>query len=62
MRITAWDPSRKINPVRSFEIEKSTRLISSTRIGKPVLMMNVKVSKDKKVSRWVYRDNLIDAR
>ena len=33
--------------------------ISSTRIGKPVLMMDVKVSKDKSISRWVDLENLI---
>ena len=38
-----------------------TRLISSTRIGKPVLMINVKVSKHKN-SRWVDRESLINVR
>ena len=33
--------------------ESLTRLISSTRIGKPGLMMDNKVSKDKNISRWV---------
>ena len=33
-------------------------MISSTRIGKPVLMMDVKVSKDKHISRWVDQENL----
>ena len=42
-KLTTW--------VRSFEF---TRSISSTRIGKPVLMMDVKVSKDKHISRcWM---------
>ena len=45
--------------VRSFEI---TRLISSTRIGKPVLMMDAKVSKDKNISWWVDQENLIYVR
>ena len=30
-------------------------LISSTRIGEPVLMMDVKLSKDKNIRRWVDR-------
>ena len=47
-----WD--RKI-------ITEFTSSISSTRIGKPVLMMDVKVSKDKN-SRWVDRENLIYVR
>ena len=46
----AWD--RKI-------ITEFTRNISSTKIDKPVLMMDVKVSKDKHISRWVNRENLI---
>ena len=45
--------------VRSFEF---TRSISSTRIGKPVLMIDIKVSKDKNISRWVDRENLIYVR
>ena len=49
--------------VRSFEIRniitEFTSLISSTKIGKPVLMMDVKVLKDKNISRWVDRENLI---
>ena len=35
--------------------------MSSTRIDKPVLMMDVKVSKDEK-SRWVDGENLIYVR
>ena len=54
-KLTIW--------VRSFEIiEEFTRLISSTRIGKPVLMMDIKVSKNKNISRWVDRENLIYVR
>ena len=34
--------------------------MSSIRLGKPVLMMDVKVSEDKNISRWVDRENLID--
>ena len=43
-------------------ITEFIRLISSTRIGKPVLSMNVKVSKDKSISRWVDWENLIYVR
>ena len=39
-KLTIW--------ARSFEI-------SSTRIGEPVLMMDLNVSKDKNISRWVDR-------
>ena len=38
MGITVWDPSRKVNHLTSS--------ISSTRIDKSVLVMDVKVSKD----------------
>ena len=54
-KLTIW--------VRSFEIMiEFARLISSTRIGKPVLAMDVKVSIDKNVSRWVDRENFIYVR
>ena len=52
MTITVWDLSRKVNHLskviwdRKF-ITEFTSLISSTRIGKPALMMDVKVFKDK---------------
>ena len=45
-----WD--RKI-------VTKFTRLISSAGIGKPVLKIYVKISKDKNISRWVDQENLI---
>ena len=49
--------------VRSFEnITKFTRSTSSTKIGLAVLMMDVQVSKDKHISRWVDRENLIYVR
>ena len=50
--------------VRSFvkNLAEFTGLISSTRIGKPVLMMDVKVSKDKDSSRWVDRENFVYVR
>ena len=61
MRITVWDPSRKVDHL-SKVITEFTRSISSTRIGKPVLMMDIKVSKDKNISRWVDRESLIYVR
>ena len=67
MRFTVWDPRRKVNHLSKVIwdrkiITEFTRSISSTRIGKPVLMMDVKVSKDKNISRWVDRENLIYVR
>ena len=52
VRITVWDPSKKVNHLNKFVwdrkiITEFTRSISSNRIGKPVLMIDVKVSKDK---------------
>ena len=63
MRIMVWDPNRKVNHLSKIVRDRkvitgSSRSISSTRLGKPVLMMDVKVSKDKN-SRWVDRENLI---
>ena len=65
--MTVWDPSRKVNHLSKVIwdrkiITEFTRSISSTRIGKLVLMMDVKVSKDKTISRWVDRENLIYVR
>ena len=49
--------------VRSFEnITKFTRSTSSTRIGLAVLMMDVQVSKDKHIRRWLDLENLIYVR
>ena len=67
MKMTVWDPSRKDNDLSKVIWDKKvmtefTRLISSTRIGMPVLMMDVKVSKNKNISRWVDRENLIYVR
>ena len=67
MRITVWDPSMKVNHLSKVIwdrkiITEFTRLISFTRIGKPVLLMNVKASKNKDISRWVNRENLIYVR
>ena len=64
MRITVWDPSRKFNHLSKVIWDRKittvfTRSICSTRIGKPVPMMDVKVSKDKNISRWVDREKLI---
>ena len=67
MRITVWYSSRKVNHLvkviwnRNI-ITEFTRLISSTRIGKPVLLIDVKVSQDKNINRWVDQENLIYVR
>ena len=56
LRVTVRDPSRKFNDL-SKEIggreivADLSRSISSTRIGKPVLMMDIKVFKEKHISR-----------
>ena len=55
--ITVWDSSRKVNLLSKF-----TRSISPTRIGKPVLRMDVKVSKDKHICRWADWEKLIYVR
>ena len=67
MRISVWDLHRKVNHLSKVICDRKiitefTRLISSTRIGKPVLMMDIKVSKDKNISRWFNGENLINAR
>ena len=51
------NPSRKVNHLSNVIwdrkiIKEFTRSISSTRIGKPVLIMDVKVFKDKPICRW----------
>ena len=67
MRITVSDPSRKVNHLSKVTWDRQimtelTRSISSTRIGKPVLMMCLKVSKDRNISRGVDQENLICVR
>ena len=62
--ITVRDPSHKVNHMSKIIwdrkiITEFTRSISSTRICEPVLMIDVKVSKDKPISRWVDWQNLI---
>ena len=59
MKITVWDPSRKVNHLGKVISDRKikaefTRSISSIRTGKPVLLMDIKVSKDKNITRWVY--------
>ena len=62
MRIRSRESKEENKVILDRKIMKEfTRLISHTRIGKPVLVMDVKVSKDKN-SRWVDRENLIYAR
>ena len=63
-RIRTWNVSRKAKHLSKVIWDRSiikdfTRSISSIRIGKPVLIMNVKVSKDKNISRWLDWENLI---
>ena len=67
MKITVWNPSMKVNHLSKVFCDRKiitefTRSIRSTRIGKPVLMMDIKVSKDKSISRWVDRENLVYVR
>ena len=64
VRVTVRSRSRKVNHLSKVIwdrkiIAEFTRSISSTRIGKPVLMMDIKVSKGKHISRWVDQENLI---
>ena len=61
------DVSRTVNHLSKIVWERKiltefTRSISSTIIGKPVLKMDVKVSKDQNISRWVDWENLIYVR
>ena len=58
MRVTVRDPRRNVNHLNKFVSHKKyitefIRSISSTRISQPVVSMEVKVSKDKYISRWV---------
>ena len=67
MRIIVRDLRRKVNHLSKVVwdrkiITEFNRSISSTRTGKPVLMMDVKVSKDKHIRRWVDGENLIYVR
>ena len=59
--ITVWKVNHQSKVIWDRKIiTEFTRSISSTRVGKPVLMMDVKVSKDN--SRWVNQENLIYVR
>ena len=67
VRVRAGDPSRKINHLSKVMwdrkiITELTRSISSTRIHYPVLMMDIKVPKDKHIRIWVDREKLIYVR
>ena len=67
VRITVWDLSWKVSHLSKVIWDRKittefTRSTSSSRIGKPVLVMDVKVSKDKHICRWVDRENLICVR
>ena len=64
LRVTVRDLSRKINHLSKIIWEKKiirkfTRSIISTRLAQPVLIVDVEVSKDKHISRWVDWENLI---
>ena len=64
MRITVKDLSRKVKHLNKVIgdrkiITEFTRSISLTRIGEPILMIDIKVSKEKHISRWADRENLI---
>ena len=64
---TVRDPSRKVSHLNKFIwtekiITEFIRFISSGRISQPFLMIDAKVSKDKHVSIWVYRENHIYVR
>ena len=48
--------------IADLPFNRVPRFISSARIGQPVLMMDIKVSKDKHISRWVDRENLVYVR
>ena len=61
MTIIVWSLSRKTNHL-GMVITEFTKLINSTRISKPVLMIDVKVSKNKNISRWVHLENLVIVR
>ena len=55
---SVWDPRRKVNHLSKVIwdrriVTEFTRSISSTRIGKPILMMGIYFSKDKHICRWV---------
>ena len=63
MRITVLNLSKKVNHLSKVIwdrkiITEFTRLIFPSRIGKPVLMMDVKISEDN-ISRWVDWENPI---
>ena len=64
VRVTVRNPSRKVKHLDKVIWDRKIitafiRSISSTKIGQPVHMMNVKFSKDKYISRWVDQENLV---
>ena len=67
VRIIVWYLSRKANHLSKIVWERKTITeltisISSARIGKSVFVVDVKVSKDKHISRWVDQENRIYVR
>ena len=67
LRVTGRDLSRKVNHLSKViwdrkNISEFTRSISSTRIGDPVFMVDIKVSKLKHISKCVDQENPIYVR
>ena len=67
VRVTFRGPSRKVNHLSEVIwdrkiITEFTRCFSSTRRAYPVLTMDIKVSREKDVSRWVDWENFIFVR
>ena len=63
VRVTVWYPSRKVIHLSEIIwdrkiITEFTRSSNSIRIVEAFLMMDVKVSKDKHISRWVDWENI----
>ena len=55
-------PTEFTSSSRSTELQDILPWNISQMITKTILMMNVKVSKDKNISRWVDQENLIYVR
>ena len=65
VKITVWNPSRKVNHLSKVVwdrkiITEFTRSLSSTRIRWPVLMMDIRVSKDNHIRRWAVLPEYVD--
>ena len=67
VRSIVCDPRRKVNHLSKVIwdrkiIAEFTMSITSTRIGKPILITDIKVSKDKNNNRWIDQEYLIYVR